>query len=165
MNKLIKYIMALAVIVGFAACQQEDYEPGGTVVQDMAGTWWVNMTERVDSSGVINGSYGYYELLSFNTSDNSSDSMWVTDNGAFWDYKVKVGINHATKTFSIDQGKDLIWDDNTTIQNGKIMVGAATAPSGTVTDSIYFEVKWASDNVHTYIGSGYRYTGWPEDDH
>ncbi|MFB6341838.1 lipid-binding protein [Saccharicrinis sp. FJH62] len=163
MNKFIKYIMVLAVIVGFAACQ-EDYEPGGTAVQDMAGTWWVNMSV-MDADGNLLGSYGYYQLLTYNTSDNSTDSMWVTDDGNFWDYKVKVGINYSNKTFTINEGKDLIWDDNTTIENGKIMAGAATAPSGTVTDSIYFEVQWASDPGYTYIGSGYRYTGWPEDDH
>jgi hypothetical protein len=34
-----------------------------------------------------------------------------------------------------------------------------------VTDSIYFEAEFSDDPGTTYQFTGYRRTGWPEDDH
>ena len=163
MKKIIKYILSIAVIVAFTACQ-EDLEIGGTATEAMSGDWWVQMGVS-DGAGGIATNYGYSELSTFNTASNSTSQMWLSDHGTFWDYQVKVNINLENMTFTVTDGEDIVHDDNTTIAIGKILPGAATTPSGVAADSIYFEVEWASDPGNVYVGSGYRYTGWPEDDH
>ena len=164
MKKFMKYILFIAVIVGLTACQEE-FEVGGTATEAMAGDWWVEMGISDGAGGFDGDSYGYYELSTYNTAADGTDEMWLTDKETFWAYKVKVAINIDDLTFSVDQGEDVIWDDNTTITNGKITPDGTTTPSGITTDGIYFEVEWASDAGTVYVGKGYRYSGFPEDDH
>lgn len=157
--------LGILLIIGFlvlTSCQKE-VEPGGTVMEAMSGEWWVDFGVLEDGNLVAD--YGYYFVSTFNTADEATDKLWISDNNNFWQFQVKANANIEAMTFSVDAGTDLVWDDNTTIRNGKILEGAATSPSGVVTDSIYFEVEWASDPGTIYRGAGYRYTGWPEDDH
>ena len=165
MKKLFKNIMALLALSLLLYSCQKDFDVSGTATEAMSGDWWVEMSVQDKTNGEVLANYGYYELSTFNTAANTQDSMWLTDNNSFWQYKVKVAINPDNMTFAVDQGKDLIWDDTTTITNGKIIPNAATTPSGVNVDSIYFEVEWATDPESVYIGSGYRYTGWEEDNH
>lgn len=146
-----------------ASCQEE-IEVGHTATGIMAGEWFVEMSET-DEGGNIVANYGYSNLITYNTSDNNETEMWLTDDDTFWWYKVKVNINLEDLTFSVTDGVDLRFDDNTTITNGKIIPNAATPPSGVKADSIYFEVEWASDPGTIYVGSGYRRTGFLEDEH
>lgn len=164
MKKINKYILILSVILGFTACQK-DYEVGGTSTEALAGDWWVEMGISDGAGGFDGDTYGYYNLSTFNTALNQTDSMWLTDNETFWSYKVKVAVDVNNLTFAVANGTDLLYDDNTTITNGKIIPGGTTSPSGVKTDAIYFEVEWASDPGTIYVAKGYRYTGWPEDDH
>ena len=164
MKKLIKYILVIAVIIGFTACQ-EDFEVGGTATEALSGDWWVEMGISDGAGGFDGDSYGFSNLSMFNTAANSATEMWLTDNDSFWQYTVKINVDVNNLSFSVSEGTDTRWDDNTTITNGKITPGAATSPSGQKVDQIYFEVEWASDPGTIYVGKGYRYTGWAEDDH
>jgi hypothetical protein len=170
MKKYIKYFVIIAVVAGFSACQEE-FEPGGTAVEEMAGTWTVlynHSTYGIDPFGVGKG-----QAYTYNTSDNSSTEMWLADLGNFWEYKVKVPIDMNNLTFgTTDTLINAIdgYDIKVLVRNGKIIPEAANPPSGTPIDSIYFEI-WFEDlagatgiESDTLFVSGYRYSGWPEDE-
>ena len=55
---------------------------------------------------------------------------------------------------------------NVTITDGKVIKDGSTPPSGTTTDSIHFMVKFGNDPFNRmYRVSGYRRTGFTEDEH
>jgi hypothetical protein len=175
-----------ALALTFQACQ-EDYEPGGTAVKDMAGDWWVTYQNSVEEYYYLFGGIGempstdtiqdwtwdyiyddaHYPLTTYNTAADLSTEMFI-DDAMYWEYKVKVAVDYAAKTFELPDGAaNMAYDDcDITILKGRILKGAATSPSGTPVDSIVFYVKFSDDPYgFTYTKvSGYRYTGFPEDD-
>jgi hypothetical protein len=64
------FIFIALITVAISACKK-DPEPGGTAVQDMAGDWHV----KVNEAGA------YSTLLTFNTSENTPNVMWVQGTG------------------------------------------------------------------------------------
>jgi hypothetical protein len=53
------------------------------------------------------------------------------------------------------------------ITEGKILLGAATTPSGMPADSIYYKIQFDDDGVggtEIYVVHGYRHTGLANDD-
>ena len=169
MKKIFLYTLVIAAFTLAFGCQ-EDFEPGGTAVESMAGTWNVHYDHSiygVDAFGV-----GYTEVYTYNTSDNSSSEMWVSDLGNFWEYKVKVPVDMSALTFGTTDTLISAYEDypiKVVVQNGKIIPNGANPPSGNPVDSIYFEV-WFEDLADatgivgdTLFVSGYRYTGWEED--
>ncbi len=160
----------------FTACDKD--EAGGTATQAMAGEWYVSV-DLVDDNGDLFYSgvdfFGLSEhmlLNTYNTAANSSTEMYVDDLGNFWDYKVRVNCNVKSLTFSSNGAvANEAYDDcDVTIEDGKIMYGAATTPHGTPADSIVFYVSFSDDSYPDYYGyakykvSGYRYTGLTSDD-
>ena len=183
-----KYIYLLSVIffaVSFQSC--EKYEPGGTAVKDMAGDWWVTNQQSVaeydfifnnqgampDTADIENWEWDYVyddthtQIYTYNTAANLPTEMFISDNGHFWDYKLKVKVDYDAKTFDVPKTANLAYDDcDVTIIKGKILKGAATSPSGIPVDSIVFYIRFSDDNYgFTYTKvSGFRKTGFPEDD-
>jgi len=172
--------------VSFQSCEKK-YEPGGTAVQDMAGDWWVTNQQSVDEyyyifqgegqmpdeANIENWEWDYIyddshtNIYTYNTAANLPTEMFVEDGGSFWDYKVKVKVDYNAKTFEVPTTANLAYDGcDVTIIKGKVLKGAATSPSGTPVDSIVFYVKFSDDNYgFTYTKvSGFRRTGFPEDD-
>ncbi len=149
--------------------QPKDKEIEYSVVKHLAGEWWV-VYRFDDGTGKIGDWYGvgYTELITCNTSRNTADSLWVMDLGNFWDYSVKATATPDNHAFS---GKDVIntkvTDKNKCqITNGKVIMDGATSPYGVKTDSIYFEIQFEDDDdKHVFQCSGYRKTGFIEDDH
>ncbi len=158
MKKYILYITFLALIV--SACDlKEDYVVEKSKVVDAAGEWWV---DYVDPAG--HGS-GYLKLKTYNTSADDGKDFWITDDGEFWDYKVKCPINIDAFTFS---GKDLAnaaYDIKIQVVNGKIIKNGGKSTSGVVVDSIYFELEFEDDPGAKYKVGGHRRTGFLEDEH
>lgn len=99
--KKIVYLFVLAFL--FASCEKEDV--GGTATQDMAGQWYVHV-DAVDENGDLVYSddelygIGNFLILTYNTSDNSSDKMFVDDLGNFWTFKSKVDCDLSSSCFS-----------------------------------------------------------------
>jgi hypothetical protein len=175
---------------------ETDIEPRGTNVQDVAGKWTVTFEQSIDEYNYIFGDaenpnleaktveeleaiewadlYGSGKVSAFtyNTAYNSSSSMWFSDYAAsaddasFWQFKIKVDVDYAAKTFSAATTPNTSYEDcDVTIIGGEVMLDAATTPRGVVADSIVAFVKFSDDsNGYTYMKmSGYRYTGFDDD--
>ena len=167
-----KYIslafMAIALSFGFVSCSVEtNEEPGGTNVEKMAGRWNV-MVDVVDESGntIYSDPYGLGEItiMTFNTSDNSTNKMWLDDNGKFWSFKMKVDVNYRERSFSCsDRDYDAAGSGTAVVTNGKILENATKNLHGMPNDSIVFDIKFSDDDYgFIYRISGQRYTGFYE---
>lgn len=153
MKKLLMYTLLVATIA--TGCETlPDAEIKLSPVYPISGEWWVKY-EFDDGSGVIDDYYGvgYTRLLTFNTAANTPDSVWMTDEGNFWDFKVKVPINVKARTFAVTDGEDLSYGDDTTISNGLV----TERSDG---DEFHMEIQWASDPTTTYVVSGRRVKGF-----
>jgi hypothetical protein len=183
-----KYIFLFIAVfaLSLSACQEE-LESGGTEIKEMTGDWWVTNQQSLDEYFYIFGDEGsmpneanienwdwdyiyddsHAQVLTYNTAANLPTEMFVEDGGTFWDYKVKAKVDYNAKTFEVPTTANLAYDGcDVTIIKGKILKGAATSPSGAPADSIVFYVKFSDDSYgFTYTKvSGFRRTGFPEDD-
>jgi len=163
----LKYIILLVFTMGlFASCDPNDTmdTPKTEILgagQMLPGEWWVTYTvDGADIYGV-----GYTMLSTYNNADNASNKLFITDNENFWSFKVEADADINANTFSITDGTELLYDDATTITNGKVIPGGGTTKGGNVTDSIYMEIVWASEPGTTYVASGVRRTGFLEDEY
>ncbi len=179
-----KIVYLFAVLLVFASCEKEDI--GGTATESLAGQWYVHV-DAVDADGELVYSddelygIGNFLLLTYNTSYNSADTLFVDDQKNFWDFKTKVLCNTSNKTFgNEDYADNYKYESGVKITGGKILNGAATTPSGMPADSIVFYVEFDDDYAEvdegeyeytptaygfsSYRISGYRYTGFTNDD-
>lgn len=162
-----KYLILLltALSVSFTSCDNET-EPGGTTVEKMAGDWWVTATIMQNGNEAGDSGAGHFRMYTYNTAANVPTEMWLEDGGNFWDYKVRVNVDYNARTFTTnDFVENTSYDCGVRITEGKIMEGAATTPSGMPADSIVYMIQFDDDpNGLTYKVSGFRRTGFPNDD-
>ena len=167
-----KYIslafMTIAFSFGFVSCDVEtNEEPGGTNVEKMAGRWDV-VVNAVDENGNVLYEDPYHmgtiTIMTYNTSDNDGDKMWLDDRGEFWSFKMKVDVNYLARTFSADERNYNAKGSGTAIvTDGKVLEGAAKNLHGMPNDSIVFDIVFNDDdNGLKYRVSGQRYTGFYE---
>lgn len=163
------YIIFATLAFAFVGCVETDEEPGGTSVEKMAGYWTVTV-DAVDGSGniVVEDPFrmGYSHVSTYNTAADVSTEMFVDDGGNFWEYKLKVDVNYAARTFTSNGQKDnMAYESKVEIKDGKVLESAATTPSGMPADSIVFFVSFDDDDTGytQYKVSGFRYTGFPAD--
>lgn len=143
-----------------ASCQKEE-EIGGTSTQDIAGDWFVQYSD--DGGKTFHSDY--FHFATYNTASNNPQEMWLDDLGTFWEMKGKVNLNLNAMTFNGTNVKE-VYNDITFNVDGKVLKGAAKGPgSGTKTDSIYMKVEFSDDPGTEYILSGYKRTGFLEDEH
>lgn len=156
-----KYLILLltALSVSFTSCDNET-EPGGTAVEKMAGDWWVTATIMQNGNEAVDSGAGHFRMYTYNTAANVPTEMWLEDGGNFRNYKVRVNVDYNARTFTTN---DFV--EGVRITEGKIMEGAATTPSGMPADSIVYMIQFDDDpNGLTYKVSGFRRTGFPNDD-
>lgn len=171
MRKVILYFLALFMIFSVFSCT-EDPEVWDSKVLELSGDWFVRYDH--ESYGEDPFGSGFTPLMTFNTAKDDGTEIWITDDGNFWDYKVKVNVNASNLTFGSDQA--LVnsvdgYEIGVKIMNGKIIKNAVTQPSGYVSDSIYFEI-WFEDledqtgiaNDKLLVG-GFKRSGFLEDLH
>jgi hypothetical protein len=154
-------IFFLIAILFIAGSCTKTLDPGTTVAAKAANGWWVTFTQGgVDVLGVKT-----FFLSTYNTAAND-DSLWIDDLNHSWGFKSKVGINFNSLTFAGVNLANEYAPDSVNIANGKILLRAGHAKSGTITDSLYFEVKFSDDpGTPTYVVSGTARTGFIEDDY
>jgi hypothetical protein len=165
-------ILILAAFVAFVlgSCKTEDIDPGAAANNDLSGEWFVEYNHSVyghDPFGV-----GYTRLLTATSASQAANELIITDEENFWEFRVKARMDVSSKTFgSADTLRDYIHDIKVLVRNGRIIEDAVTTTAGAVADSIYFEV-WFEDlegatgiPSDTLFVSGYRRTGFLEDEH
>ncbi len=151
----------MVTIVSVACRKEKDTDAGGTATQALAGAWWVQI--KVDNVPVV---ADYFKVLTYNTAENSATKMWLDDQENIWPFKFKMDVDPAGKTFSAASATSEYTNITIKLANGKILDKVTKGPvSQKVTDSIYFEAEFSDDPGTTYQFTGYRRTGWPEDDH
>lgn len=172
MKRNIFYLL-IVILVLFSCDEKEDWEQINSSVIEVTGEYWVHYDHEVygsDPWGV-----GTTKLLISNTAADNGVEAWISDEGNFWDYKVKIPVNIDQLAFGSDQEVTSIVEGSeiqVKITNGKIIYDAVTnLESGVITDSIYFEVWFEDLEDDTEIPndkvivSGFRKTGYLEDEH
>lgn len=165
-------ILIGALTFMMVACETEDIDPGAAANNDLSGEWFVHYDHSVfgaDPFGV-----GYTRILTATTASESATDIIITDEANFWDYRVKAKMDISTKGFgSSDTLVSFVedYDIKVLVRNGVILEDAVTTAAGVLTDSIYFEI-WFEDLdgatgivSDTLTVSGYRRTGFTEDEH
>jgi uncharacterized protein YciU (UPF0263 family) len=158
MKKIFLAITAVSML--FASCTKD--EPGGTATEALAGEWYVTVNVLLDGE-LYEDPYGYgnIHISTYNTAANLPTLMYVDDMANFWDFKVRANCDVNSLTFSTsDFAENESYTCGVKITDGKILLNAATTPSGMPADSIVFNVQFDDDdNAYTYQFTGYRYTG------
>lgn len=173
MRKLNIYMLLGALGLSIVSCEKDDI--GGTNGEKTAGEWYVTVVGIDDDGNVVLGdpdlfNQGYFHLDTYNTVANDPNEMWIDDGGNFWEFKGRVDVDPNALTFSGTDIENQYYDSKFSVSNGKILMAAATTPSGMPADSIVFDV-WFDDDENLPIGdavsyriTGYRYTGLPGDE-
>lgn len=167
-----KYIFAACLgllSLGFTSCDVEtDVEAGGTQVEKMAGFWDVTC-DAVNENGEIVSEdpyeLGVFSLMTYNTAANSASEMWIDDLGNFWDFKMKVDVNYAARTFACaEKDYDADGSGKAVITDGRILEKAAKNVHGMPVDSIVFNITFSDDDKGLiYRIHGKRYWGTSPD--
>lgn len=158
-KKLSFLLLGFALVTSFISCDNDDdavADASGIILEDMLGTWVVNMTE----DGIPQGQN---TITTYNTSTNDANAMWLDDLGHGWGLKAKVNVNQNEMTFSGTDLDELYYGVTVDITEGKIIKGASTAPSGDVVDSIYFKAVFSDIPDKTWEYAGYKSTGKVDD--
>lgn len=165
--KLNKFIYILLAVFILSACEtMEKPDKENSSVYPISGQWWVKM-ETESAPGKWSEVVGYSKLLTYNTASNSSDTIWISDEGKIWNFKVKCPIALSNSTFSM---KDSVinsvadYSINVKVNDGFVSLGKAKSISGVTTDSISFKIGFTDDPGTVYRISGHRRTGFREDD-
>ncbi len=159
-----------ALFVSLYSCT-EDIDLWESPVKDFAGDWYVRYDHETYGEDPFGA--GFNGLTTYNTAVDDGTEIWLTDEGHFWDYKVRIPVNVDGLTFGSETPVTNFVDGyeiEVVVKNGKVIKEAALLPSGVMADSIYFEVWFEdlegatgiADDV-LYVG-GYRKTGFSEDE-
>lgn len=173
-NYLSTALLTAALAFSLAGCDpQTSEEPGGTQVEKMAGRWEVTL-DGLDAEGnVIERDplgYGVVTIMTYNTSADTPSGMWLDDDGMAFAQAVRVDVDYAARTFSMDEipVSSVSSGDNvmgTVSVRGKVLEGAARNLHGMPNDSIVYEMRLSDpDGAKTkaFRVSGQRYTGFYE---
>lgn len=172
MNRKTLYIIFACIFLLGSCDKKDDFVNEYSKTVELAGDWFVLYNHGVFGTDPFGA--GYTNAITFNTAANDENFIWISDEGHFWDYKVKVPCNLSDLTFG---GGDTVinavdgYPIKVVVRNGKIIKNASLQPSETMADSIYFEI-WFEDLVDatgiandTLLVSGFRRTGFLEDEH
>lgn len=143
------------------SCTKKLEKPGATNTVAMSNEWWVTLT--LGGNDLL----GEHVLFStYNTSQNTADSLWLDDLGLGYQFKCKVLANPMALTFSTDSSQNQYYDIRVHIANGKIIANGGVGKStGSIVDSIYMEASFGDDPGDTFIISGVARSRWAQDDY
>lgn len=158
--KIFKIMIFAAAIMQLTACDLgKEPEIGGVALEEMCGEFWI----RVYAGD--NALTGYNLMSTFNTAANNDKDMFIDDHG-LWPFKVRATADLGNMTMA-GTNLDNLYDETITVNiiEGKIIEDAATTSGGNKADSIYLRLEFADDPGTEYIYSGYKRTGFLEDEH
>ncbi|PZR22869.1 MAG: hypothetical protein DI539_04310 [Flavobacterium psychrophilum] len=161
-NIALLFFFALAT-VSFVACEDEGYDEygqGGVQLESMSGEWYITISD--EATGDVLVEHAYHETYDTNEGNNT---MIIDDHQTGWYLKGLINVNPADHSFTVTDEENQN-DPGTTfsISEGKILKRAAHSPTGAVVDSIYFKGTFSYDPESTLIFSGYKRTGFIEEE-
>ena len=108
---------------------------------------------------------GSFHLLTYNTSSNNPNEIFVDDQGNFWDFKVKAAAELNGLTFSAIDAQNLSYDCKVSVTNAKIVKNGGFQNNGSPADLISMDVTFSDDEDGlVYHLEGVRYSGLEEND-
>lgn len=149
MRKLYYIICVLAIL--FTSCKKS--ERGGPSVQSMLGDWYVvddGVNANLETTLEDPFGIGHFEFVTFADS-NSTNQMWISDLGNFWEFQIRVDINLDSMTFET-KTPQTAGSCEVTVKGGRIMPNATITPDGMPADSIICYISFSDD---TYPAQGY----------
>lgn len=157
LKKLSYLLLSFAFAISIVGCEPVESVPddSGIVIKDIAGTWVVDMAWDGAAQGTNT-------ISIYNTADNDA-TMWLDDIQHGWGLKSKVPVNLETLTFDASDLEELYYDVTVSITESIIIKNGATAPSGTVVDSIYFKAEFSDIPGEIWEYAGYKSTAMIED--
>ena len=163
MKKVLYLATLLLCAVLTTSCEKE--EVGGTATESLAGEWYVTAT-IVDTGQVIEdpSGIGRFNILTYNTSANTGDEIWVDDMDNFWSFKVKASADVNALTFSASNVQNQSYDCTVTITNAKVIKKGGVQNNGSPADYITMDVEFSDDPGTIYRLEGVRYSGLEEND-
>ena len=103
--------------------------------------------------------------MTYNTSSNNPNEIWIDDVKNFWNFKVKATADPNGLTFSASSAQNQRGDDITVnITNGKITKNGGVQNNGSPADYITMDVEFSDDPGTIYRLEGVRYSGLEEND-
>ena len=163
MKKVLYLATLLLCAVLTTSCEKE--EVGGTATESLAGEWYVT-ANIVDNGQVIEDPYGIgrFNILTYNTSANTGEEIWVDDMDNFWSFKVKASADVNALTFSASNVQNQSYDCTVTITNAKVIKKGGVQNNGSPADYITMDVEFSDDPGTIYRLEGVRYSGLEEND-
>lgn len=155
--KKVLYLATMLLCMAFTSCQKEDI--GGTATESLAGDWYLVAS--------VNGNpiWGPFHLLTYNTSANNPNEIWVDDQENFYTFKVKATGDINSLTFSAASAQNQNGDEITVnITNGKIVKNGGVQKNGSPADLLMMDVEFSDDPGTIYHLEGVRYSGLEEND-
>lgn len=185
MKKILFFATLLLSVVFVTSCSKDDIENTATV--NLAGDWYVTVDAVDDNGNTVFGDadlfgLGRIHMLTYNTSNNVPNELYVEDEGNFWTFKVKTTSDANALTFSTNgpvQNEGVFTsgsqsgslnDIQVNISDGKIVKNGGVQKNGSVTDSISFYVTFSDDQYPAQYGyakyhvHGVRYSGLVDND-
>ena len=111
----------MLLCMAFTSCQKEDI--GGTATESLAGVWYVQANVVNGDGSVIEDPYGLgrFQIMTYSTSANNPNEIWVDDSKNFWNFKVKATGDVNSLTISAASAQNQRGDEITVnITNGKM---------------------------------------------
>lgn len=158
MNKIVTIILSTVFFMGLFSCEtMDDPKIKNTSTWPLNGEYWVTY-DGADAPS------GYHKVIISNTAADDGKSVLINDGGQ--DFTIKANADMEVIAFDVT---DYQVDDTTTvsISNGQVIEeGTMTPASNVPTDSLYMEMEIVTPSQTDQVTiSGYKYTGWTEDNH
>ena len=163
--KKVLYLATMLLCMAITSCQKEDI--GGTATESLAGDWYVEANVVNADGSVIEDPYGLgrIHILTYNTSANNPNEIWIDDSKNFWNFKVKATGDINNLTFSAASAQNQRGDEITVnITNGKIIKNGGVQNNGSPADYITMDVEFSDNPGTIYRLEGVRYSGLAEND-
>lgn len=173
---------AVALSFGISSCDKidslDDYKTvtvGQTATMPLNGDYFIRLESGTvsgsDTTWAFTGWAGsdYYKVSFYNTATNTKDTIWMNDPN-LWPVQAKINCNPAAKAFIpgiYDNPGDTYSGGGWTIEvkSGKVILNGAITAAGNKSDSLCVVVEFSDDPGTLYRYSGYRRTGFQEDEH
>jgi Lipid-binding putative hydrolase len=139
----------------------DDYDAGSQPTEALNGEWFIDIS---DEAGNVYVSHALHKTYDFNGNLFITDREGSSDSFTGWWLESQLEYNLDALTFSATDAENTADGSFVTITEGKILKDAAHSPSGVVVDSIYFKGVFDYDPETVLIFSGFRRTGFEEDE-
>jgi len=155
-------ILPFLLSLGFLSSCDQDDEPEieYMATYPVSGEWVVNYYVE-NSAGELEKIAPHTQIRAYNTAANVPTEIWIDDQGTFWDYKVRAGLNMSDLSFSGTELENQSYESKVTITDGKV-IRNGTSIKGIPADSIYFRVSFDDDEEPystIYHAAGHRSNG------